>query len=389
MAISARLDLDEILEHFEALEDPRSSINRLHPLSSVIVIAILGVLAGSNGPTSIADWAGSKGRFLEELLDLPHGMPAKDVFRRVLMALNPLAFQECFANWLTALRRAAMEAAGLENICVAIDGKTLRRSHNAKKNLGALHSVSVWASELGLSLGQIATEEKSNEITAIPLVLSLVDLKGAIVTIDAMGTQTNIAQKILDGQADYVLALKGNHGTLFEAATEYLESCSQNDFQDCGAKRLEMTEKCHGRTETRTYLQMPVPEDLQGAARWPGLLTLGAAISYCIRDGKETTEARFFISSLAVDVKRFARAVRNHWSIENACHWCLDVTYREDDSRIRDENLRVNMAWLNRFTLSLLKQVPDKLSVARRRKMCGWSEEYLMEVVAKQAESVP
>lgn len=388
MAISARLDLDEILEHFEDLEDPRSSINRLHPLSSVVVMAILGVLAGSNGPTAIADWAKTKGAFLEKLLDLPHGVPSKDVFRRVLMALNPLSFQECFANWLTALRNAAMAAAGLEKVCLAIDGKTLRRSHDAKKNLGALHSVSCWASELGLSLGQVSTEEKSNEITAIPLVLSLVDLKGAIVTIDAMGTQTDIAQKIVDGQADYVLALKGNQGTLFQAATDYLEACSRTDFEDCGATRLETTEKRHGRTETRTYLQLPVPKDLSGASRWPGLQTLGAAILYCIRDGKETIEARFFISSLALDVKQFARAVRNHWSIENACHWCLDVTYREDDSRIRHENLRVNMAWLNRFTLSLLKQIPDKLSVARRRRMCGWSEEYLMEVVVKQAESV-
>jgi predicted transposase YbfD/YdcC len=388
MAATARLDLDEVLEHFEDLEDPRSSVNRLHPLPSVVVIAILGVLAGSNGPTAIADWAKTKGRFLEKLLELPHGIPSKDVFRRVLMALQPLAFQECFANWLTSLRRAAAEAAGLDKVLLAVDGKTLRRSHDAKKNLGALHSVSCWASELGLSLGQVATEEKSNEITAIPLVLSFVDLKGAIVTIDAMGTQTEIAQKIVDGKGDYVLALKGNQGTLFQAAADYLEACSLADFEDCDAERLETTEKKHGRIETRTYVQMPVPKDLSGAARWPGLQTLGAAILYCIRDGKETIEARFFISSLSVDIKQFARAVRNHWSIENTCHWCLDVTYREDESRIRDQNLRVNFAWLNRFTLSLLKQIPDKLSVARRRRMCGWSEEYLMEVVTKQGESV-
>lgn len=381
MASAARMDVEDVLRHFDELEDPRSSINRHHPLTSVVVISIMAILAGANGPTAIAKWARIKQEFLAKWLPLPNGIPGKDVFRRVLMALQPEAFQACFANWLTMLLQDAKVATGVERPTLAVDGKTLRRSHDKRKNLGALHSVSVWASEYGLTLAQVATEEKSNEITAIPVALALVDLKGAIVTIDAMGTQTAIAQQIVDQKGDYVLALKGNQGTLFETATDYLEQQSLQDFQGCGARRIEQTQTAHGRTETRTYIQMPVPKDLPGASRWPGLLTIGAAILYCIRDGKETVETRYFISSLPVKVRQFARAVRNHWGIENTCHWCLDVTYREDESRIRDKQLRENFAWLNRFTLSLLKQHRSKDSVAMKRRACGWNENYMLEIL--------
>ena len=382
MANTARMDIEDVLRHFDQLEDPRSSINRRHPLTSVVVIAIMAVIAGANGPTAIAKWAKIKQSFLEEWLPLPYGVPAKDVFRRVLMALQPEAFQTCFGNWLTALREAATKATGVERPTLAVDGKTLRRSHDRGRNLGALHSVSIWASELGLSLAQVATEEKSNEITAIPQVLELVDLKGAIVTIDAMGTQTAIAQQIVDSRGDYILALKGNQETLYEAAVDYMEEQSKNDFRGIGARRVEKTEKGHGRTEIRTYIQMPVPKDLPGAGRWGGLLSLGVAILYCIRGGKETIEARYFISSLPVKVKQFARAVRNHWGIENTCHWCLDVTYREDESRIRNQHLRENFAWLNRFSLSLLKQHRSKDSIAMKRRACGWNENYMLEILA-------
>jgi len=382
MANTARMDIEDVLRHFDQLEDPRSTINRRHPLTSVVVIAIMAVIAGANGPTAIAKWAKIKQSFLETWLPLPHGVPAKDVFRRVLMALQPEAFQTCFGNWITALRETATEATGVERPTLAVDGKTLRRSHDRSKNLGALHSVSIWASELGLTLAQVATEEKSNEITAIPQVLELVDLKGAIVTIDAMGTQTAIAQQIVDSRGDYILALKGNQGTLYEAAVDYMKEQSKNDFRGIGARRVEKTEKAHGRTEIRTYVQMPVPKDLSGAGRWRGLLSLGVAVLYCIRGGKETIEARYFISSLPVKVKQFARAVRNHWGIENTCHWCLDVTYREDESRIRDQHLRENFAWLNRFSLSLLKQHRSKDSIAMKRRACGWNENYMLEILA-------
>lgn len=381
MAGIVRMDVKEILRHFKQLKDPRSSVNLLHPLDSVVVIAIMAVLAGANGPTAIARWANIKSEILLKLLSLPNGIPQKDVFRRVLATLKPDAFQACFTMWLTALRTAAAEAMGVERPTLAIDGKTLRRSHDRRRNLGALHSVSVWASEFGLTLAQVATAEKSNEITAIPVLLSLVDIQGAIITIDAMGTQTAIAEKIIDGGGDFILALKGNQETMHNAVIEHINEQTKTDFQGIGARRLDTTETKHGRTEMRTYIQMPAPKSLPGFDRWKGLLSIGIAILHCIRDGKETTETRYFISSLPVKVKQFAHAVRSHWGIENSCHWCLDVTYREDESRIRNEHLRENFAWLNRLTLSLLKQHPDKDSVAMKRRACGWNEEYMLQVL--------
>lgn len=381
MATCVRMGLKEVVSHFRELEDPRSSVNLLHPLDSVIVIAIMAVLAGANGPTAIAKWANMKSDLLKKSLDLPSGIPQKDVFRRVLATLKPEAFQACFTMWLTALRTAAAEAAGVERPTLAIDGKTLRRSHDRRRSLGALHSVSVWASEFGLSLGQVATAEKSNEITAIPTLLSLIDIEGAIITIDAMGTQTAIAEKIIDEGADYILALKGNQETLHDAVIDYINEQTKTGFQGIGARRHDTWEKKHGRIERRTYLQMPAPKNLPGFDKWKGLLSIGIAYLWCFRDGKETSEVRYFISSLPVKVKQFAHAVRSHWGIENSCHWCLDVTYREDESRIRDERLRENFAWLNRLTLSLLKQHPGKDSVAMKRRACGWNDEYMLQVL--------
>lgn len=374
-----RVSLDEVARHFEELDDPRSTVNLQHPLSSVIVIAVLAVLAGANGPTAIADWAACKEEFLVAILDLPHGVPCKDVFRRVLMALKPDAFQACFVGWLHELRAEAAATTGVDQPVLAIDGKTVRRSHDRKKGLGALHSVSVWASEFGLSLGQVACAEKSNEITAIPELLRLVDVKGAIITIDAMGTQKAIAAEIVDQGADYVLALKGNQGRLHQAIIDHIDEQLEGDLEDSHEHVTNENER--GREETRTYLQLPAPEDLPGFKEWKGLKSIGMATTRCIRDGKESVEVRYYISSLGVHAKRFARAVRGHWSIENTCHWTLDMTYREDESRIRHEHLRENFAWLNRFTLSLLKQHPGRQSLARKRRGCGWSHEFLMQVL--------
>ena len=378
---TVHIGLEEIIPYFAELEDPRSTINQKHPLVSVVVISIMAVLAGCSGPTGIAEWAELKKDLLLNLLDLPHGIPRKDVFRRVLMSLNPGAFQACFTKWLEALRAAAAEALETDELVLAVDGKTLRRSHDRKKGLGALHSVSIWASEMGLSLGQVATDEKSNEITAIPEVLKLVDLRGAIITIDAMGTQTAIAQQIVEGKADYVLALKGNQGSLYQAATDYIEEQMQTDFADVDVRRHTTTETGHGRAETRTYVQLPIPKTLPGADRWASLATLGVVISIVVRGGKETVDIRYFISSLSLGVKRFANAVRSHWSIENSCHWTLDITYREDESRTREKQLRENMAWLNRHTLSLLKQQNNKKSVAMNRRRCGWDDDVLLKIL--------
>jgi predicted transposase YbfD/YdcC len=379
MAELQRVSLDEIVVHFQELEDPRSTVNRRHPLVSVVVIALLAVLAGAGGPTAIARWAALKEEFLLQVLDLPNGVPRKDVFRRVLMVLKPAAFQACFAGWLQSLRIEAVAETGVEQPVLAVDGKTARRSHDRTQGLGALHSVSVWASEYGLSLGQVACAEKSNEITAIPELLRLVDTKGAIITIDAMGTQKAIAGQIVEGGADYVLALKGNQEALHQAVIDHINEQLEGDLAD--AQEQVTTETGHGREETRTYLQLPAPETLPGFTLWKGLESIGLVTSCCLRDGKETIEVRYYISSLEVDVKQFARAVRSHWSVENGCHWVLDMTFREDESRIRERHLRENFAWLNRFALSLLKQHPGRQSLAMKRRSCGWSDAFLMEVI--------
>src|SRR5450759_1685408 len=243
MAVDQRIGLDEVVRHFQELKDPRSSVNRRHPLVSVVVIALLGVLAGAAGPTAIATWAATKKDLLQEVLDLPNGVPCKDVFRRVLMTLKPGAFQACFANWLQSLRATAAAATGIEQPVLPIDGKTLRRSHDRKNGLGALHCVSLWASEYGLSMGQVACAEKSNEITAIPELLRLVDIRGAIITIDAMGTQKAIAAQIIDLEADFVLAVKGNQDTLHQAVIEPIAKQSDDDFVKAGAGRHQTKEK--------------------------------------------------------------------------------------------------------------------------------------------------
>jgi predicted transposase YbfD/YdcC len=381
MANMHSISLDEVVGYFDELDDPRSTVNLKHPLVSVVVIALMAALAGAGGPTAIAKWAALKGEFLVKVLDLPNGVPRKDVFRRVLALLQPSAFQACFVNWLQSLRAKAAEATGVDQPILAVDGKTLRRSHDRSKGLGALHSVSVWASEFGLSLGQVACAEKSNEITAIPELLRLVDIQGAIITIDAMGTQKAIAEQIIDSKADFVLALKGNQESLHQQVIDYIDKQSENDFADVKARRHVTEETGHGRHETRCYIQMPVPETLQGLKRWKGLKSIGVVVSVCVRDGKETTETRYYISSLAVSVKLFAHAVRSHWGIENSCHWSLDVTYREDESRIRDKHIRENFAWLNRFTLSLLKQHPGRDSIVMKRRACGWNENFMLEIL--------
>src|SRR3954463_1442603 len=379
MADSQHVSLEEIVVHFQQLEDPRSTINQRHPLAGVVVIALLAVLAGAAGPTAIARWAALKEEFLLQVLDLPNGIPRKDVFRRVLMVLQPAAFQACFANWLQSLRAEAVAGTGVEQPVLAVDGKTVRRSHDRSQGLGALHSVSVWASEFGLSLGQVACAEKSNEITAIPELVRLVDINGAIITIDAMGTQKAIAAQIIDGGGDYLLALKGNQETLHQAVIEHIDEQLEGDLAE--ACEHVTNEKGHGREEMRTYLQLPAPEDLPGKAQWKELKSIGVVTSSCLREGKETVEVRYYISSLTVGVKRFAHAVHSHWGIENSCHWSLDITYREDESRIRDRHLRENFAWLRRLTLSLLKQHPSRKSVAMKRNSCGWSEDFMLEVL--------
>ncbi len=386
MLKSKRVALSEVVCHFRSLEDPRSSINRRHPLIGVVVTSLMAVLSGADGPTAIHKWAEAKRELLRRALPLPNGIPSKDVFRRVLMALEPAAFQACFVNWLNAMRSAANSGstASGDAPTLAIDGKTLRGSHDRRNGLGPLHLVSVWMSEAGLTLGQVATDAKSNEITAIPELLKLVDVSGAIVTIDAMGTQTAIAEQIINNGGDYVLALKGNQSGLHQAVIAHVNDHLNDDFARVNVRRHVVSEQKHGRREKRSYIQLPVPADLPGRKRWKGLRTIGVVVYESYRGDEETLEVRYFISSLRLGVKQFARAVRNHWGIETTCHWSLDVTYREDAQRTRHRRLAENLAWLRRFTLSLIKQHPGKESLVMKRRMCGWNDDFLMQVLTSQ-----
>jgi predicted transposase YbfD/YdcC len=296
-----------------------------------------------------------------------------------LCALKPEAFQECFSEWIGRLIGSSNDA----QRHVAVDGKTLRGSGDSNKGIGPLHLVSAWASERGLTLAQVPTDQKSNEITAIPELLRLIDLKKSIITIDAMGTQKKIAQQIVDGEGNYILALKANHETTHAAVINYVEEHVNNDFAGTRHQQLDDTpaKPGHGRSESRVYIQFEVPKDFPNRSVWAGLTTIGLVVYTFIRSGKEHTDIRYYLSSLPLNVAVFAKCVRNHWGIENTCHWSLDVTYNEDGLKSRNRLGTENMAWLRRFTLSLLKQHPGKMSLAMKRKSCGWNWNFLLQVL--------
>lgn len=369
---------ESILSEFSDLEEPRSDVNRVHLLGDIIVISIMAVIAGAEGPKAIGVWAKSNQQWLRERLELPGGIPSHDTIGRLLMALKPSSFQSCFERWIAMLSKQHPDS---DLDVVAIDGKALRRSHDEKAGLGPLFLVSAWAVQRGISLGQLATAEKSNEITAIPKLLGQVDIEGSVVTIDAAGCQKKIAEAIIDGKGDYVLALKGNQGNLHKAVVDYIAKHMENDFADVEVRKYVERIKGHGRTDEITYYQLPVPKELSVTNDWRGLRTIGVAIRHSESSKGESDDVRFYISSLRLGVKRFARCVRGHWGIENTLHWCLDVTFREDENRVRDRTLANNLAWLKRFAVSLLKQVDDKESIAMRRRMAGWNPSYLAKVL--------
>ncbi len=370
-----------VVRYFEALPDPRHHRNRRHLLVDVITIAVCGVIVGCDGPSAIRIWAKAKEEWLRQLLELPNGIPSRDCIRRVLTALKPEAFQECFASWIASLVSDGMTGQPI----VAIDGKTLRRSHDSKNGLGPLHLVSAWATENGLSLGQVATEEKSNEITVIPELIERIDVKGAIVTIDAMGCQKEIAKKIVDAKGDYVLAVKDNQPKLHEAIQEVFSDQRQGDLAKMPHRQHQTTDHGHGRKDERHYVLAKLPQDSALKNQWPGLKAIGMAVRTTQRaDGTISGDVRYFISSAFISGKRFAEAVRGHWAIENSLHWVLDVTFDEDRSRTRKRRMADNLSWLRRFAISLLKRHPSEESIKSKSRMAGWSNEFLMEVLAAQ-----
>ena len=378
-------EVESILDYFRPLEDPRSTINRKHLLGNLIVISICAVIAGADGPKAIGIWALSNKEWLLQQLELSHGIPSHDTIGRLLALLKPEAFQTCFQKWIDALTEpVSQDSTNTESSpqkVIAIDGKALRRSHDRKNKLGALFLVSAWSVDNGVSLGQLATEEKSNEITAIPELIENIDVSGAIVTIDAAGCQKNIASQIIDADGDYILSLKGNQGHFHKAVKKWFLDQMANGFVDATVRKHQEVATGHGRTDVLTYYHCRVPANIGSRSQWKGLRTIGAAIRESCQGDKVSREVRYFICSIRESVRRFARAVRGHWAIENTLHWCLDVTFREDESRLRDRHAANNLAWLKRFAISLLKQIDDKESIAMRRRMAGWNPEYLSQVL--------
>ena len=381
-------DLVSIVDFFGDLEDPRSSINRKHLLSDLIVICVAAVVAGCDGPKSIGIWAKAKTQWCTQWcmnhLELPFGIPSHDTIGRVLATLNPSSFQACFGKWVEHMQRDVPSALKTAQAHIAIDGKALRRSHDHRNELGPLFLVSAWSVEGGFSLGQLATEAKSNEITAIPELIDNINVQGAVVTIDAAGCQKNIAQKIVDAKGDYVLALKGNQGTMHKQAIRWIDEQFENDWHGIVHEILETSEKGHGREDTHSYIQFLVPDEFTGREKWAGLKTIGVAIRSSFANGKETIDTRYYLNSLPLDIKRFATAVRGHWAIENTLHWCLDLTFREDESRLRNRFAAENIAWLKRFAIGLIKQNASKESIAMQRRMAGWNDNYLTQLLGLQ-----
>ena len=365
----------DIQKHFADLTDPRRR-KVTYPLINIVTIALCAVMCGADDFVSIALWARTKKEWLAKFLDLSAGIPSHDRFNAVLAAIKPAEFQECLLNWITALHEIT------DGQLVAIDGKTLRRSFDAASSKSAIHMVSAWATTNLITLGQVVVDAKSNEITAIPKLLQMLELSGALVTIDAMGCQTEIARTIVDAGADYVLAVKQNQPTLHDGIAEFFDEQLEDDFAEVNVSRHETNERGHGRQETRHYFVCEVPDDLPDAERWRKLKAIGVAISDTVRDGKSCSHVRYYILSKKLSGRKFAASVRGHWSIENRLHWQLDVTFQEDQSRIRRGHADANFSLLRRATLSLLKNNhTEKVGVKNKRLLAASSEEYLEEVL--------
>lgn len=368
-----------IRQCFATVPDPRREHRRLHNLWEIIAITILAVVAGADSWVEVAKYGTSKRKFLRTFLELANGIPSHDTFGRVFALVNPAAFQAGFVQWVQAIAETTLGRV------VAIDGKTARHSYDKGAGKGPLHLVSAWVSENRLLLGQQACAEKSNEITAIPELIKTLEIAGSIVTIDAMGCQKDIAATIREADADYVLAVKDNQPTLHDDIRQVFSAGFDNDFAGLEHHQYCTEERGHGRVETRVYHIVAVPAELaERHADWQGLRSIGMVYSERQEKGKEASmETRVFITSMPPRVKKFARAVRNHWGIETSLHWVLDVSFREDDSRLHKGHGQENMALIRRLSASLLHNEPTcKAGIACKRKCAGWNDDYLLKVLA-------
>lgn len=368
--------IDSLLQHFSTLEDPRCALKVEHRLLDIVVIAVCAVIACAESFEDMALYGRSKLSWLQQFLPLPNGIPSHDTFRRVLTLLQPCAFEACFAAWAQALTEP------LPREIIAIDGKTLRGSFNTRESRGPLHLVSAWACEQGLALGQRCVEEKSNEITAIPLLLDSLHLENTLVTLDAMGCQTKIAQHILNQKADYLLVLKANPRHDYTAVkAHFLDGVTP---YPCSTRLVfDAFEESHGRVVRRRVFASQDPTLLGTLSSWPGLNTVLAVESIRHLNGhpKVQTQTRFFLSSAQDDKALLAQAIRRHWAIENNLHWVLDVTFREDESRVRQHNAVCNWALLRKMALNLLGRDTAKISLKAKRKKAAWNNDYMAHLL--------
>jgi predicted transposase YbfD/YdcC len=368
-----------LTEHFALLEDPRAEHLTDHKLIDIIMIAICAVICGAETWTDIELFGNERFDWLRQFLELENGIPSHDTFGRVFAGIDTEQFQVCFASWVQAVFHAT------KGQVIAVDGKQARRSHDRTNGKHAIHVISAWATANHLVLGQRKVDEKSNEITAIPELLRLLDVSGCIVTIDAMGCQTEIAEQIIDQEADYVLTVKENQGHLYEDIDLFFQLAHQNDFQKINYTFDRTVNKGHGRIETRQCWAISGEDSLQflrDHEQWKGLRTIAKVNSQRQVKSKITIETRYYISSLPNDAKKILQAARSHWGVENSLHWVLDVAMGEDDSRIRKDNAPENMAALRRIALNLLKQEKTlKRGIQGKRLKAALSPDYLLKVL--------
>ncbi len=364
-----------IKSFFDKMEDHRRH-NKLHKLIDVIVIAICGVVAGADTYEQIENFGKKRKRWLSKFLELPHGIPSHDTFGRIFEKMSPNEFQNCFMQWIESVTKRT------KGQVIAIDGKTLRRSHDKSNDKKAIHMISAWASSNQVILGQLKTEEKSNEITAIPNLLKLLDISGCIITIDAMGTQKKIAKTIVDKNGDYVLALKENHKTFYDEVVLFFDKMKTMKEEGYTFDEYTTVDGDHGRVETRKYVMTSDIGWFEDKDNWPGLKGIGMVESTREIKGESSYEKRYYISSLECDAQIFGNAIRKHWGIENSVHWVLDIAFREDESRVRKGSAPENFAAIRHIALNLLRNNKTfKGSVKTKRLNAAMDPKYLEEAV--------